>query len=190
MFWSLAPLVFACVVLAGLVGMCSFRPNGPADGTIPTYDAASALQDDADALNFPIRLPALPAEWQPNSGTRSGIEAGRTDPATGGRQRAIVSRIGYIAPSKMYVSLNQSDADETALVQSIYNSVYPSGVQDIDGVKWVVYQGGEDTEPVWTTRLNAPGGPVQLAITGAGTAEDFRALAIATQTQPPLIASR
>ena len=84
---------------------------------IPTYDAAAALQDDANALKFPIRLPALPEGWQSNSGTRSGIEAGRTDPATGGRQRAIVARVGYIAPSKMYVSLSQSDADEIALVR-------------------------------------------------------------------------
>jgi hypothetical protein len=96
MFWSLAPLVLACVVLAGLVGMCSFRPNGPADGAIPPYDAAAALQDDANALNFPIRLPALPAGWQSNSGTRTGIEAGRTDPGTGERQRAVVALTFYL----------------------------------------------------------------------------------------------
>ena len=186
MFWSLAPLVLACIVLAGLVGMCSFRPNGPADGRAPTYDAVAALQADADALSFPVRLPGLPEGWQANSGTRSGIEAGRSDPATGASQQAVASRVGFIAPSKMYVSLTQSNADETALVQSIQNSVYPTGAEDVDGVKWVVYQGGEGTEPVWTTRLNSPQGPAQLAITGAGSAEDFRALAIATQTQPPL----
>ena len=190
MFWSLAPLVVACIVLAGLVGMCSFRPNGPADGMAPTYDAAAALQADADALKFPIRLPKLPAGWQPNSGTRAGIEGGRTDPRTGEHQRAVLSRVGYIAPSMMYVSLTQSNADETALVQSIHNSVYPSGAQDVSGVKWVVYQGGEGTEPVWTTRLDSPRGAAQLAITGAGTDDDFRTLAIATQTQPPLTAKR
>ena len=190
MFWSLAPLVVACIVLAGLVGMCSFRPNGPADGMAPTYNAAAALQADADALNFPIRLPKLPAGWQPNSGTRAGIEAGRTDPRTGERQRAVLSRVGYIAASKMFVSLTQSNADETALVQSINNSVYPNATQDIDGVKWIVYRGGEGTEPVWTTRLDSQGGPVQLAITGAGTDGDFRTLAIATQTQQPLTAKR
>ena len=64
--------------------------------------------------------------------------------------------------------------------------MYPSGVQDVDGVRWIVYQGGEDAEPVWTTRLSGPGGPTQLAISGAGSQEDFRALAIATQTQSPL----
>jgi hypothetical protein len=90
----------------------------------------------------------------------------------------------------MFVSLTQSNADETALVQSINNSVYPTDAQDINGVKWIVYQGGEGTEPVWTTRLDGSSGAAQLAITGAGTEDDFRTLAIATQTQPPLTAKR
>ena len=186
MFWSLAPLVVVCMVLAGLVGMCSFSPTGPVDGPAPTYDARLALQADAAAVPFAVRLPTLPPDWQANSGTRTGIEAGRTDPTTGAKQIAVVSRVGYIAPSKMYVSLSQSNADETALVSSIQKSVYPSGVQDVDGIRWIVYQGGEDAEPVWITRLDGPGGPTQLAISGAGSAEDFRTLAIATQTQPPL----
>ena len=47
------------------------------------------------------------------------------------------------------MSVTQSDADETALVQSIQKEVYPTGAEDVDGVKWIVYQGGEGTEPVW-----------------------------------------
>lgn len=190
MFWSLAPLVAVCIALAAFVGMCSFQPKGPAQGVTPVYDAARGLQADADAVPFPVRLPKLPDGWQSNSGTREGIEAGRTDPATGTKQNAVASRVGYIAPSKMYVSLTQSNADETALVQSIQNAVYPTAAQDVDGVNWVVYQGGEGTEPVWTTRLESPRGPAQLAITGAGDEEDFRTLAVATQTQPPLVPQR
>ena len=185
MFWSLAPLVVACVVLAGLVGMCSFRPAGPSDGAAPTYDAAAALRVDAGSLGFPIRDPKLPQGWAANSGARGSIEEGRAG-AGGERQRAVTTRVGYIAPSKMYVSLTQSNADETALVGSIHADVYPAGAQDVDGVKWIVYQGGEDTEPVWTTRLNSKEGPAQVAITGAGSEDDFRVLAAATQSQPPL----
>lgn len=189
MFWSLVPLILGCIVLAGLVGMCSFSPSGPgADGTVPTYDAERALQADADVVGFPVRLPRLPEGWQANSGTRGGIEAGLT--VAGAKQNAITSRVGYIAPSKMYVSLTQSNADETALVQSIQNAVYPAGTQDVDGVTWVVYQGGEGTEPVWTTRLGSGGAATQLAISGAGGAEDFRTLAAATQNQPPLTPKR
>ena len=190
MFWSLAPLVLACVVLAALVGMCSFQPKGPADGRVPAYDAATALQADANALSFPIRLPKLPGGWQANSGTRAGIEGGRTDPKTGQPARAVTSRVGYLAPSGMYVSLTQSNADETALVGSIYHGMHPTGTEDVDGVKWVVYEGGDGTEPVWTTRLDGAAGTEQLAITGAGGGEDFHTLAAATQSQQPLVPVR
>lgn len=185
MFWSLAPLIVACIALAGLVGMCSVRPSSPRDGTPPPYDAAAALKADAETLAIPIRMPQVPAGWRANSGGRGGIDAGRTD-ATGQHQRAVTATVGYLAASKMYVSLTQSNADEQALVGSIHRSMYPTGAQDVDGVKWIVYEGGEGTEPVWTTRLDSQAGPAQVAITGAGSSDDFRTLAVATQTQKPL----
>ncbi|MGW0159164.1 DUF4245 domain-containing protein [Mycobacterium sp. NPDC003323] len=182
MFWSMAPLVVACIVLAGLLGMCSFQPSGPGQGEVPTFDVPAALNSDAQTLKLPVRMPALPQGWQANSGGRGGIEGGRTDPATGQAVRAVSSRVGYLAPSGMYVSLTQSNADEARLIGSIDVEAVPTGAQDIDGVTWVVYESGEG-EPIWTTRLS---GPVQLAITGAGTPEDFRTLAKAVQTQEPL----
>ncbi|GAY17749.1 membrane protein [Mycobacterium sp. shizuoka-1] len=185
MFWSLAPLVVACIVLAGLVGMCSVRPSSPRDGTPPPYDAPAALKADAETLGIPIRLPQLPAGWRANSGARGGIDGGRVGP-DGQRQRAVTSTVGYLAASKMYVSLTQSNADEQALVGSIHSSMYPTGTQDVDGVRWIVYEGGEGTEPVWTTRLDSAAGPAQVAITGAGSNSDFRTLAVGTQTQKPL----
>jgi hypothetical protein len=194
MFWSIAPLVVACIVLAGLVGMCTFAPGGTSRGPIPSYDAASALRADAQTLGFPVRLPRLPAGWQPNSGSRGGIPDGRTDPSTGQRLRAVTSTVGYIGPTGMYLSLTQSNADEAKLVGSIHPSMYPTGPVDVDGIRWVVYQGdgsaGDSREPVWTTRLNSAAGPAQVAITGAGDVDQFRTLAAATQSQPPLPVNR
>ena len=90
----------------------------------------------------------------------------------------------------MYISLTQSNADEDKLVASINSNLYPTGAQDVDGVKWVVYEGGSQdgkpSEPVWTTRLNGAGGPAQIAITGAAGTNEYRTLAAATQTQSPL----
>jgi hypothetical protein len=190
MFWSIAPLVIACIVLAGLLGMCSFAPNGPGKGTTPSYDAPAALQADADALKIPIRLPQLPEGWESNSGSRKGIEGGRTDPVSGQQTRAVSSTVGYLAPSGMFVSLTQSNADEDKLVAAINTDLYPTGAQTVDGVKWVVYEGGgrdgKPAEPVWTARLNGPGGPAQIAITGAAGTAEYRMLAQATQTQSPL----
>lgn len=193
MFWSIAPLVLACVVLAGVLGMCSFQASGPAEGPVLSFDAPAALQADADALNIPIRLPQLPGEWQSNSGSRNGIDSGRTDLASGERLRAVSSTVGYLAPSGMYLSLTQSNADEDRLVGSIQADLYPTGVEDVDGVTWVVYGGGDRDgrpgEPLWTTRLDGPTGPAQIAITGAATTDEFRRLAAATQTASPLSAT-
>jgi Protein of unknown function (DUF4245) len=190
MFWSIAPLVIACIVLAGVLGMCSFQPNGPGKGPAPSYDAPAALQADADALKIPIRLPRLPDGWQSNSGSRKGIDGGRTDPATGQQVRAVSSTVGYLTPSGMYLSLTQSNADEDKLVASINADLYPTGAKDVNGVKWVVYEGGgrdgKPAEPVWTTRLAGPTGPAQLALTGAAGTDEYRMLAEATQTQSPL----
>jgi hypothetical protein len=187
MFWSLAPLVLACIVLAGLVGTCSLQTGGPKPGKPPSYDAATALKADAETLGFPIRLPKLPQGWQPNSGARNGLDAGRTDPVTSQPVRAKVSTVGYLTPTGMYVSLTQSDADEDKLVRWLEPSMYPSGTQDVAGVKWIVYEGGDREEPLWTTRLGGgSGGGAQIAITGAGGTDEFRTLAIATQSASPL----
>lgn len=186
MFWSLAPLVVACIVLAGLVGTCSFSLSGPRKGAVPTYDAPAQLRADAAQLGFPVRQPTLPDGWQSNSGRRGSIDDGRTDPATGRPARATTSTIGYIAPRGMYVSLTQSNADEEKLVASFADERYPAGAREVGGVTWVVYEGGDGVEPVWTTRLVGPDGAAQLAITGAGTPDEFSTLALATQSQQPL----
>ncbi|ORV68391.1 DUF4245 domain-containing protein [Mycobacterium gastri] len=193
MFWSLVPLVIGCILLAGMVGMCSLQPGGTNRGRIPSYDAATALRADAATLGFPIRQPVLPPGWQPNSGGRGGIENGRTDTSAGQRLNAATSTVGYISPTGMYLSVTQSNADEDKLVGSIHPGMYPTGTVDVGGISWVVYQGADKNgalEPVWTTRLASPAGPTQVAITGAGSAEEFRTLATATQSQPPLPASR
>jgi len=174
MFWSLAPLVLACIVLAGLIGMCSFQPTGPRSGSPPDYDAVAALRADAAQLGFPVRLPKLPDVWRANSGRRGAIGAART------------STVGYLAPRGMFLSLTQSNADEQALVRSFNDDLYPRGTQNVDGVSWVQYQGGEGVQSVWTTRLDGPTGSAQIAITGGASTDEFRTLAAATQSQPPL----
>ena len=158
MFWSMAPLVLACIVLAGVVGMCSFAPSGITAGRC-RLRRRERLKADAQTLRFPVRLPQLPAGWHANSGRRGGIAGGRTDPDGPAALRAVTSTVGFISPGGMYLSLTQSNADEDKLVGSIHPSMYPTGTVDVDGTRWIIYQGDEDVEPVWTTRLNSPAGP-------------------------------
>jgi hypothetical protein len=184
MFWSMVPLVVGCILLAGVLGMCSFQPSGPTKGPIPTYDAAGALGSDAETLGFPIRMPTLDG-WQPNSGRRDGIDAARTDPATGQPTRALLSNVGYITPAGRYMGLTQSNADEDKLVRSISPGAYPTGTVEVGGRTWIAYEDPSTGEPLWTTKIGA----TQLAITGGGSPEEFQTLAKATQTQSPLPAS-
>ena len=190
MFWSIAPLVVACIALAGMLGMCSFAPQGPGKGPAPQYDAPAALKADAAALHIPIRVPELPSGWHANSGSRGAIEAGRIDPVTKQPTRALSSKVGYLTAAGMYVALIQSNADEEKLVSSIHTGMYPTGAQDLGGVHWVVYEGAGDdqqgTEPVWTAKLNGPTGPAQVAVSGSASPADYRTLAEATQKATPL----
>jgi hypothetical protein len=192
MFWSLAPLIVACVALAGLVGMCSFQPTGPKVGPAPHYDAAAALRADASDLAIPIRLPQLPEGWHANSGARDSIGDGRKDAATGRSERAVLSTVGYLSPRGVYLGLTQSNADEEKLVAKLDTAsasdgaFLPTGAQDVGGRSWVVYKHAGDDRKLWTARIDGPTGPAQIAIMGSASDEEFRTLATATQSQPPL----
>ena len=79
MFWSLAPLVIGCILLAGLVGMCSFPAGRDEQGGDPVLRRGGGLaRGRPDAGLSRSGCPQLPAGWQPNSGGRGGIENGRT----------------------------------------------------------------------------------------------------------------
>ncbi|WP_328532460.1 DUF4245 domain-containing protein [Nocardia cyriacigeorgica] len=170
--WSLIPLALIAVVFAGLTSQCSFGGDGPTQGQIPSFDAKAALQSDATNLTFPIREPALPQGWTPNSGSRDTIteEGGGT-----------VSTIGYIAPEGTYMELNQSNATEVALARHTLGSRYASGTRDIGAQKWVVYdEPGE--EPAWIADF----GQTRVLIRGAGNDAAFTTLAEAVTTAQPL----
>ena len=172
MFWSLAPLVVGCILLAGLVGMCSF--------------SARRSQPRAGPVLRRGRRPCGPTRrhWASRSGCHGCRRAGSPIPAAAAASRTATDPAtvngctrhprpsASSAPTGMYLSLTQSNADEDKLVGSIHPSMFPTGTVDVDGTSWVVYQGRRRAvEPVWTTRLTSPAGPTQIAITGAGNTD-------------------
>jgi hypothetical protein len=175
LFWSLIPLVLIAVVFAGLTSQCSFSATGPTQGTIPSFDAAAALRSDAQNLSFPIREPALPQNWQPNSGSRDTITE---------RGGGTVSTIGYVTGVGTYMELDQSDATEEVLAGHIAGSRYATGTRDIAGQKWVVYQ-EPGAEPGWVADF----GDSRVLIRGAGDGEAFETLAAAVVAARPLPAT-
>lgn len=84
----------------------------------------------------------------------------------------------------MYLSLTQSNADENRLVVSIHPPSYPimTGVPTWRSIKGMT-TAGWSPRSVWTNRLASPVDPTQIAVTGAGSPDQFRTLASATQSQ-------
>ncbi|WP_433576588.1 DUF4245 domain-containing protein [Nocardia brasiliensis] len=172
LFWSLIPLVLIAVVFAGLASQCSFAGNGPTQGQIPHFDVKAALTADARSLPFPIRNPAVPADWTPNSGSRQAISG------TGGGP---VSTVGYITTQGTYMRFTQSNATEDALSRYVLGSRYATGAETIDDQKWVVYS-EPGSEPAWVADL----GQSRVLITGAGDRAAFTTLAKAVVAAQPL----
>ena len=158
MFWSIAPLVLACVVLAGVLGHVLVSGQRAWPGAGADVRRAGALQADADALKIPDPVAEAARRVAANSGSRNGIDGGRTDPASGQPARAVSSTVGIWHPSGMYISLTQSNADEDKLVGSIDADMYPTGRsgcrrRHVGGLRG---RRQTDAEPVWTTQLQRP----------------------------------
>ncbi|MEU0543382.1 DUF4245 domain-containing protein [Nocardia sp. NPDC005978] len=169
LIWSLLPLVLICLVIAGIASQCTFTTGGPTQGQIPKFDAHASLTEDARKLGFPIREPALPADWTPNSGGH--------DPIAG----AATSTVGYITPQGSYMRLTQSVATEEALAKDVVGTRYATGTEQIGDRKWVVYA-EPGTEPAWITDLGA----VRILVKGAGNRGAFITLATAVGAAQPL----
>ncbi|EME20409.1 DUF4245 domain-containing protein [Rhodococcus triatomae] len=171
--WSLIPLVLFIVIIAGIARSCSFSPGGPTSGPVPQFDINAALTFDAAELDFPIRNPAVPDTWQPNSGSRG------TATGDGGGD---VSTVGYITGTGTYLQLSQSSATEEALVPWVAGERRaPTGADFHDGNSWVLYD-EQGSEPIWVTDL----GDVRVLVTGSGSVDEFATLATAVGQAEPI----
>ena len=173
MMWSIIPLVLLCLIVAGVASRCSFSPGGPTSGPVPQFDVSASLKYDAGVLGFPVRDPAVPEDWQPNSGSRGVV---------GGDSGGDVTTVGYITSKGRYLQLSQSAATEEALVPWVAGDLRsPTGVAPVGGDRWVEYA-EEGSEPIWVTDL----GDVRVLIKGSGTTEEFTELATAVDAAQPL----
>ncbi|MGW0041199.1 DUF4245 domain-containing protein [Rhodococcus sp. NPDC003348] len=171
--WSLIPLVLFAVIIAGVARSCSFSPGGPTAGPVPQFDVKAALGFDAAELDFPIRNPAVPDAWQPNSGSRGTVS---------GDNGGDVSTVGYITDAGRYLQLSQSAAAEEPLVSWVAGGPRTaSGAEQFAGNSWVQFS-EEGSEPIWVTDL----GDVRVLITGSGSTEEFGELADAVGQAQPL----
>jgi hypothetical protein len=169
MLGALVVLVLVVLVAGGISRSCTFAPTGPTvdASRLPVVDAPAELARLAPDSSFPLRVPAVPADWRANAVDRTSLpEGGRT------------VRIGYLTPDGRYLRLQQGDASEEAMLRAEAGAAAAGqGVVDVDGQRWVAYT-GERGEPIWITEVG--GEPaVRMLVTGSGSDADFRMLAAA-----------
>ncbi len=172
MVWSLIPLLVIALVIAGIAGSCQWSfGDKAAEQKIPDFNSAAAFRADARSMPFPIREPAVPADWKSNSGSTSTIGGSPT------------SNVGWITPSGAYVQLSQSGASEEALVVGLGgDAVYGTGTREVAGKQWVTYENAETKRKLWLSDL----GDVRIGIVSRGSDENMTVLAEATVDAAPL----
>ncbi|MBO0856393.1 MAG: DUF4245 domain-containing protein [Nocardia sp.] len=170
--WSLIPLVLICVVLAAVASQCTFTTHGPTPGRVPSFDVQAALHDDARSLGFPVRDPAVPADWKPNSGNRETIA---------GPHGGTISTVGYITSNGTYLGLSQSDATENELADHVLSTRSPGGSRMEGAQKWTVYH-VDGSEPAWIADF----GTSRVLIKGAADESAYATLATAVGAAQPL----
>lgn len=178
-------MVGAMVVLVLIIGAvlawfggCSFSPGRPTvdPSSAPSADASKTLELAASSVEFPVRQPAVPSDWRPNSAATVSVGSGAT--------ANVAVRVGWVTSAGTYVQLSQSGGERAdVLAQETGQEPGPArGEVEVAGVTWMVHPGHRD-EPAWLTEL--PDGTVAM-ITGSATEDDFRRLATALQEAEPL----
>lgn len=170
---SLIPLLLLCILVAAVAGQCAFSPGEAVQGKIPNFDMHAALRYDARHVSFPVRIPTLAPQWQPNSGSRFDVPAVTThsgELTTNHSGGGVATSVGIVTSQGRYLRLTQSDASREALARSAGAEGKSNAIQQISDVPWSVYS---LHEPVWIADIST----VRLMLTGSGSPEEFRDLA-------------
>lgn len=174
----MVPLALVVLAVAGLVGLCSFNPGGPAvdRAAAPAVDAPRELTRVAREVDFPLRSPAVPDGWSASAFLVLPVDSDDDD-------KGSIVRVGWLLPESGYARLGQSGATELDLARAETGQDAPiaAGAVEIGGRTWVAYRGVRD-EPVWITEIDG----ARLAVTGSAGEAGLRALAEAALTADPL----
>lgn len=165
MLFSLLPLVLICLAIAAVAGTLSWSGPSTRDDRTPPFDVVSALDADARDLPVTIRRPAVPADWKPNSGSRT--SAGT----------ALVSNVGWLTSDKRFIQLSQTAAKEDDLVAVLARGdrVRGLGAETVGAVSWVRYERNDHPEqgPIWVAEIDG----ARVGLSGKADDDEFRRFA-------------
>jgi hypothetical protein len=168
--FALGTIVLAVIVLAltGLTRACSVSSPGTVDrGSVQRIDVADATRSAAATLPFPVRGPAMPADWIPQSTDIRDVPGGEA------------FRLGWLTPDNTFVRLVQSNGTVEGLVSSEQGEPQAGAPVSVDGLTWATYRGLRN-EAIWVSDV----GGVRWLVTGDATPARFVQLITVARGSP------
>lgn len=175
-FYSLGAIVIVMIVAVAFTGMCSFGRDTAENVPVNRVDAATFLNLESRAMNFPVRYPAEIEEqgWVPNSARRMAL----------GTESAVA--VGWVKGKDGYMQLVQTDLSPADAAQGFDTSPREEAETfDVDGVPVTLYT--SDDNDVRDLRI-ADLGDVRLVVSGAAESSDFAELIRVTSQTEPIVA--
>lgn len=126
---TLRNLLYALLVSVALVAVIFFMVPRPEGSMLQAVDYRQVAATAQSSMPVPLAAPDLSDDWSSNA----------AELRTGARDGVISWYIGLISPGNEYVGLNQAiDANPSWVADQVAQGL-ATGVLDIDGVEWTVY---------------------------------------------------
>ena len=163
---TLGLLLVVAAIFVAPTGMCSFHPGAPEHGPVQDVDAASFLKMEAHQSKFPLRLPATPEGWVPNSARRTSV-TDRPAPS-----------VGWVTKGEGYLQLIQTDVPLDKLKNFPDDpNRKPGERKQVSGTTFETFHGDRD---LWIADL----GTSRALIKGSASEGEFQQLAEALVQAP------
>ena len=165
-------IVVIMLVAVGATGLCTFNPGKPEQGPVQEVDAATFLDLESRAVDFPVVYPQAPEGWVTNSARRSMIA------------QTPAPVVGWVTADGGFLQLTQTGAPLADAVQQADSRPRElARTEHIDGTEVQIYTSeSADVRDLWAVDA----GEARFLVTGAGTAEEFRALIAAALKATPI----
>ena len=144
------------------------RSDGPIDRDIDVAAVAAQAQVTRDEE---LAAPELPEGWRSNAAE---LRVNEVDDVT-------AWYAGYLTPSDEYLGMYQAfDANPTWVAEQLSRTI-ATGVVEIDGVEWTVYDNRQSSADVGNARygLVTEAGSTTFVLIGTAPTEEFETLAAA-----------
>lgn len=165
-------IVVIMLVAVGATGLCTFNPGKPEQGPVQEVDAATFLDLEARAVDFPVVYPQAPEGWVTNSARRSMIA------------QAPAPVVGWVTADGGFLQLTQTGAPlDDAVRQADSHPRELERTETVDDTEVQIYTSdAADVRDLWA--IDA--GEARLLVTGAGTDEEFHTLISASLKANPI----